>query len=870
MFGLTLLSSNPISTGTVVSPADETPTVKVTGSGGAADGTSFSTSGADARVAMVWPHVPAGPVRIQLDGDTFSLWASDVTAEFPLVVAALDAIVTTAEDPRRYRAIVDTVRARGGLTDLSRIAQSPEDSYSDAAQRNRQLKSPTWLGLGRDMRTFGVSLHGIGAGVLSERLWDWVAPQWHGEGVTLPESDHQPVRYQFMIGRGIGPQEATTRRLREGILPILDATILDGGIDYALTTFVVLETDELSAASNLGTDYLRADGHSAGHMFTPEQQCEFDRLEAQPAPTQETVQFLHVTATNTELTPRFAFLKLPAPFTSNQHAPLQYTFDSESGTSSLAADRIFCTATLDGSPVEHEETSVLLQPGQAVSLDLRIPHRPISGLRASAVQDRSYPEAVEQCRVYWRNKLDEAASVELPERRISEMVAAGLLHLDLVTYGEEPAGTLAPTIGVYAPIGSESAPIIQFFDSIGRPDLAARSLQYFLDKQHDDGFMQNFGGYMLETEAALWSFGEHFRYTRDTAWVERILPGLDAAVQYILGNRSRQQAAGGQSNGLIVGKTADPEDPFAAFMLNGYAYLGLSRAAEMVVDVDPERSRLWAAEAGSLRLDIRAAFDDAVGRSPVVPLRNGDWVRSAPPWPDQPGPLALDRSNQTWFTHGAVTLRDSLLGPLWLVFQEVLDPDEQVTTDLLAYHADLFFHDNSAFSQPYYSPHPLVHLRRGEVKAFLSAYYTMVASLADPETYSFWEHYFHASPHKTHEEAWFLMQTRWMLYLERGDELRLLPGIPRAWLAAGERLRLSRVRSYFGSVDLNVEVDASGDRMSVRVACDADRAPSKLVIRLPHPTGRKAVRTTAGSYDAATECVTVEPVNGDASLEITF
>jgi hypothetical protein len=47
---------------------------------------------------------------------------------------------------------------------------------------------------------------------------------------------------------------------------------------------------------------------------------------------------------------------------------------------------------------------------------------------------------------------------------------------------------------------------------------------YFLDKQHDDGFIQNFGGYMLETGAALWSMGEHYRYTRDEAWVRQISP----------------------------------------------------------------------------------------------------------------------------------------------------------------------------------------------------------------------------------------------------------------------------------------------------------------------------------------------------------
>jgi len=64
-------------------------------------------------------------------------------------------------------------------------------------------------------------------------------------------------------------------------------------------------------------------------------------------------------------------------------------------------------------------------------------------------------------------KLAKSARVETPEVRITEMVQAGLLHLDLITYGQEPDGALAATIGDYPPIGSESSPIIQFFDSMG-------------------------------------------------------------------------------------------------------------------------------------------------------------------------------------------------------------------------------------------------------------------------------------------------------------------------------------------------------------------------------------------------------------------
>ncbi len=95
------------------------------------------------------------------------------------------------------------------------------------------------------------------------------------------------------------------------------------------------------------------------------------------------------------------------------------------------------------------------------------------------------------------------------------MMKAGMLHLDMASFGNEPDGPLAAVVGVYTPIGSESSPIIQYYDSIGRPDLAERSIMYFIEKQHDDGFMQNFNDYMLETGAVLWNVGEHFNYTRN-------------------------------------------------------------------------------------------------------------------------------------------------------------------------------------------------------------------------------------------------------------------------------------------------------------------------------------------------------------------
>jgi hypothetical protein len=190
---------------------------------------------------------------------------------------------------------------------------------------------------------------------------------------------------------------------------------------------------------------------------------------------------------------------------------------------------------------------------------------------------------------------------------------------------------------------------------------------------------------------------------------------------------------------------------------------------------------------------------------------------------------------------------------------------------LLNFHNDLMTKRNVAFSQPYYSRHPVCHLRRGEVKPFLKAYYNTVASLADRQTFTFWEHYFGASPHKTHEEGWFLMDSRWMLYMERGAGLDLLPGVPRAWLEHGKQIDLKDVATYFGPVSLKV-TSALDDRNRIEavVECRSKGKPKYVELRLPHPQGRKAAWVKGGKYDAEAERVRIEPFDGRAEVTLGF
>jgi len=809
-------------------------------------------------------------VTVNMVKNPFSFFLRDALGQCPIYIPAYKVMVTGAEDERSYEQIEHDIAAMNLLTNLQQIEAEPEESYETAAAHTRELASQTWLGLSRDNRIFGVGFRGVGG---EERLWDWVQPRFNGTEVTLPENEDKPVCYRYMLGRGIGCVEGVTRRLEEGTLPILQASIADDDVSYDTISFVSYERSAFHAETLRGTHYLAADGYGYGHMLTEKQLQEREQVLPQELNRdEETVLYFRAVATNKSRVPRYAWFKnvIPNAFVLNNDQT--YSFDAQKGFVQFSEERVCCVSKLNGEPLTAEESAILLPPGGTATFEFYLPHRPISQKRAEQLILQSFTERLEECREFWRSKLAKAAAIKLPEKRVEEMVQAGLLHLDLVAYGLEPNGTVVPTIGVYTAIGSESAPIIQFMDSMGWSELAERSLQFFLDKQHEDGFIQNFGGYMLETGALLWSIGEHYRYTCDDAWLERISGNLLKAFDYLVQWRNRNQTAElrGKGYGMLEGKTADPEDPFHSFMLNGYAYLGMSRLAEILASSDPVRAGLIQAEALGLKEDIREGFFTAMAHSPVVPLGDGSWVPTLPPWVEHRGPLSLYAEGGKWQTHGSAVTRDSLLGPLYLIFQEVVQPDEAAAEFMLNYHNELMCVRNVALSQPYYSIHPWIHLKRGEVKPFLKAYYNGFAGLADRETYTFWEHYWHASPHKTHEEAWFLMQTRWMLYMEEGHTLRLLPGIPRQWLKNGDVIQLNNVATYFGKVTLQVESQLEQGVIVAKITCESDRKPQSLWIRLPHPEGAAPKEITGGTYVASQEAVQIKPFIGYAEITLRF
>lgn len=805
----------------------------------------------------------------------FTFLPRDVSSETPMLVRGLDVAVTPADDERTFAQIDAAIRARGLRSVREAIDDEEEETYEEACSNTRSMRASTWLGIGRDMRIFRVMPSDANG------YWGQIEPCDFGTsiGPGFPRNSKNPLRYLFILGRGAQCRVDIQRWLDEGVLPIVKSVQRDGKIEYHVTVFVTLEREVLTAERVRGTHPTAAFANTRGAMLTEAERSLYDKtLRATEAfgREQEVICWVHVEAVNTDAVPRHAYVKagyIKASF-------LEGVGDQKfvDGNRSHADGGIFAVNRLNGRPMPQEEMAILLAPGKKLTLDILFPHRPINRERAAALAKQSFDDHYRACRQFWRDKLRQGATIRLPEKAVEERVNAGLLHLDVATLGMATSGPLLTPVGWYAPIGSESAPIMQYYDSVGYHELAERAIQFFLDRQREDGFIQTCLGYQLETGPVLWTIGEHFRYTRDIAWARRIQPNVLRACRYLLAWRRRnmREELRGKGYGLLEGKVADPPDFFHSFMLNGVTYVGLKRIAEVYDEVDPGAFAFVKQELAPYLADIRKAYAENVAASPLVPLGDGTWIPSFSPWAEYRGPVSLYTEGGSWFSHSMFASRDSLIGVLYLGIGEVLDPREPLARWLLDAHQELMTSRNAGFSQPYYYRHDWLYMRRGEVKQFLKTYYNQFASLQDRETYTFWEHYVGAgeSEHKTHEEAWFLMQTRWMLWNEEHETgtLRLLSMIPRAWLGAGKVIKLENCKSHFGPFNLEVRCGERSDRVDARLQLlgPADRHPKVVSLRLPDPASRRPRDVRGGRYVAESEAVIIRPTTAPMRVVVRY
>ena len=424
-------------------------------------------------------------------------------------------------------------------------------------------------------------------------------------------------------------------------------------------------------------------------------------------------------------------------------------------------------------------------------------------------------------------------------------------------------------------------------------------------------------GYNMHHGWGMWAAAEHYEWTKDAAWLLRNAERLVKACEWV--TRERQATKFRNPNGTRpiefglapAGDLEDVEEYLYFYATSAYYHLGMKRVAEVLAKVG-QASRLsqtpsspgppqdlpsltealkkyetggttvlraakrLARDAADFLRDIQASVAESVATTPVVRLKDGTHIPFVPP-----RAYALTHLSEGWIREGlypALHLRDGEVYPEdhpyvdWMI-QDL--EDNIFLSKESGYGVENpranFFNFGGFTLQPNLLDLPIAYLQRDQVPNFLRGFYnTGWASLyPDAMCFAEWVPAFGKGGgplFKTPDECKFIQWMRQMLVLERGDRLELGLGVPRAWMADGQRVKVERAATFFGKVDLEIVSHAATGAVKATVKLTRSESPKAIGIRLRHPSGKPIISATVNGKRAkvnATRQLVELPVKAD-------
>lgn len=785
-------------------------------------------------------------IRIKLPNYAFGIAVEDIL-EYGCVYVKEFGVFATTHPPtigfREYRKKIS-----GKKTILEMVREMPEQTFQQAMAKVHkpiQDNGPTMLSLACDNNKFIVPREG---GVRYENL---------------------EVKIEF----GTGRYEKLRRYLDGGWFPIPVTEIEDNGLLFRQRSLVVPFEE-----NDVGTE-------NSPHWFN-RKPLFLAGLEAINKKYEQT---------NAEL--RLTFLNV------EKNTPLILE-NTAKGILILGEDKLLAYLEVgDGVKIEGNQVYISwnLLKGKRSKALLCIPvwktnREEIENVRFSEKMNT----LIAKTKRYWEKVLSEAMRIDIPDESLSNVIRASQVHCLIAARNEEEGRYIAPWIASmsYGPLESEAHSIIYGMSLFGHQEFARRGLEFFIKRYNEKGYLTT-GYTVVGTGWHLWTLARYYKLTRDSEWLKAVAPKVSRVCDWLVRQREKSKAFDLKGEkmpeyGLMPPGVAADWNRFAyRFFNQAHYYAGLAETSEVLKDIGYPEASKFSTDARDFKEDIIRSFRWNQARMPVLGLSNGNWI------PAYPGMLYCfgkvgemypgEDGNRSW-------AGDVEIGAHYLIPCGVLEPKSKDADWIIEHMEDYWFlysgmgeypeEENrkdwfnlGGFSklQPYYTRIVEIYALRDEIKPFIRSYFNAIPSLLNTENLSFWEHFHNMGAwNKTHETGWFLVQTRNMFLVERGDELWLAPFLPRYWMKHGNRIALCNAPSYFGKVNYQIRSYASEGYIEAEIEFLPYIQPSKLVLRLRYPEEERKLRKVIiddkewKEIDTKRECIFLPIKKGKIFLKAFF
>ena len=820
-----ILTLRPLVSSTLVSPPYAWRTAAVdAGTGGIVAKVRYSHNEDSNSYDRTIVTLRAGP-------RTFSFAMDDLLAAGPIYVRDCGALVSQASAHLRLREFVSAWERQHDRTIYQRVAEMSEQSW-ERAWNDMPPKRRFYFVLGCEggRQKFGVDPNG------DIFLGENFIRRVPGKDTSHLGWTGQELRFKF----GLPAVEPGDRSLLDGYLPVIRTTWVQEPLSFEQEAYATWLFGDMLSEGGEGDDPVAA-------------MVRFRLANLAQEPAQVSLSL----STQVE-----------------QAAELLTAREGLVFAQAATGERLRCLLDLNGAGTLRSQEGRLIYeltlPGKSVhTIYVKIPFLWLTAPEA-IVRLRELEYEVEKRRVveFWRRRIAQGTQIETPNATLNDFYRAHLMHMLIVNDREPSSDRVVARCGGfrYGSFPDEGCMVISDLDRRGYTKEAERCLQLYVDYQGTvplpgnyqsaEGVFYGSGGYEVagynrNQGWVLWCLAEHYRYTRDRAWLERVAPALIKGCEWIIRERQatmKLDREGGRPINygfLPQGSLEDVTDYWTWLSTNAYAYLGFRSAADVLAEIGhPEGARLQA-EAAAYGRDLRAGFHEACARSPVVPLRDGTWV------PHFPSRLERRGRDFGW-------LREVLEGAVHLIYCGLIAPAEPAARWIIEDYEDNLFlserygYQPEVFERQWFSwggfsmqPNllilPLLYLWRDEPEHYLRAYFNPFAAAFYPDTRMLTEHPlptladWMGDHFKTSDEANSAYWLRLMFFAEHGEGLFVGQAIPRVWFEEGKTMRVARALTHFGEASLEIVSQIATGYIVVKLDPPQRNPPRWIRLRVRHP-----------------------------------